>query len=292
MSFTIQNHAYLNLIFQWLSYLGNGAFFFVSGYLLRNSSLIQFYEKRLYRIYPLYLVAVAIATWKWGATLHDLIIHLFGLQMIIKPTVELPVLWFVSAIFLFYLLYPFITRDTPIETLIASATIFGAFLLLRAIIGIFDFRIFLYFIPFTIGIVFQQAEILKKVPFALSASILLPTSIYFLIKFQTWQSFGEGEIGFYVILGAMMVAFCCSMYSISQGISTKIIEKIAIGSYPVFLFHFPILYFYLDLAIHHIGNTLATALAYIVLLPIVLVGGYYVQKIEDILKNSIYKYRQ
>lgn len=125
----------------YLGLVGNGVFFFLSGYLLQTSDqlrgsggyLRRFFIKRATRIYPLYWLALAVFIVLEMSIYHsrfDLLTvssHFLGLQIFLLPVyiTEIYYYWFVSAIILFYLLYPLINYSNKLTLVcIISVLIF------------------------------------------------------------------------------------------------------------------------------------------------------------------------
>jgi|ERR1035437_716757 peptidoglycan/LPS O-acetylase OafA/YrhL len=172
--------------------MGLGLFIFISGYLLYynnhsiNSlqSLLSFYKKRLFRIFPLYwtaLVAYIVVFSVFAQKLNtsfvfphadsafghfNILIHILGLQIFLAPAYASPMLtlYFIGLIIAFYTLYPFIimfSKDAR-YILLNSFLIFIVFLLLSRTFSIIDSRFFMFFPVFVFGILTCKESLFEK----------------------------------------------------------------------------------------------------------------------------------
>jgi len=124
-----------------------GCFFFIAGYFTETSlrrsggDLRRFFLSRFVKIYPPYLVALALYLSVLGITLRerfDLIAYAAGLQFIFAGMVKpILTLWYVGAILLFYvlfgLLWKFVSKTVA---LVFTATVL--FILALASTGLSD----------------------------------------------------------------------------------------------------------------------------------------------------------
>lgn len=163
-----------------LSFLALAGFTFVSGYTIHASNsamrtredVIGFYKKRVIRVYPLYLVALAaffvcfqvlrlfppleLSPVEWT-------INVLCLQVLLAPVFTDPVftLWFVGFIVVLYLLYPVIVapaRSTR-GIILISGGIFALLAVLHFLLNIVDLRLLQYYFFFIAGIVVCRSNI-------------------------------------------------------------------------------------------------------------------------------------
>jgi len=178
----------------YLGVLGNGLFFFISGYLiyLNNNSInskadiIHFYKKRLLRIYPLYIVAVIvhviITTLISGSSYNsfEVIVSMLGLQMVFYPKfITYPFLWFIGMILIYYLIYPLIiyfSQKNWIKYLIYSCISIGLLIIFRLLTGLIGGGVFEYYFIFVAGVLSGMLNIFKS-------KYLLPLTLLSLILF-------------------------------------------------------------------------------------------------------------
>ena len=143
---------------RWLARVALALLCFLSGYLLSRSATVGnwgdvwvFYRRRLLRIYPLYFLALVLFIWSgiikenrfWpGVLLYNTLIDL-----------EVRTLWFISMIFVFYLLTPlFLWRKSEQRTLWLALGITGALSLAWFGFAQVDARLIPNFVAFAFGI--------------------------------------------------------------------------------------------------------------------------------------------
>lgn len=147
-----------------------GSFTFLSGFGLyvqksnrniNNKEKIKiFLKKRLLRIFPLYWVALIVFLicfdFYWGLDIIYLGIHFFGLQIIVAPRYGAPIwtLWFIGIIIIYYLIFIFLSYLDSLKTIIpASLVILIFFLFLHFNFNLIEYRFFLYYLMFIVGII-------------------------------------------------------------------------------------------------------------------------------------------
>ena len=145
-----------------LSFLALAGFTFVSGYTIyANNTVIRtqeditrFYRKRVLRIYPLYLVALAtfficfqVLRLSPSLDLSPIgwLINALCLQVLFAPAFTDPVftLWFIGFIVVLYLIYPAIIMfsRTTRDIILISGGIFALLAALHLLLGIVDDRL-------------------------------------------------------------------------------------------------------------------------------------------------------
>ena len=123
--------------------IGLSLFIFISGYLIYinnsdvfyNKKLLSFYKKRVFRIFPLYWLALIIFMITFNNMkpllaqqfivpdtqelfgFNNIIYHMFGLQILMAPNYSTPIftLYFVGLILMFYSIYPFINSESIVK---------------------------------------------------------------------------------------------------------------------------------------------------------------------------------
>lgn len=163
-----------------LSFLALAGFTFVSGYTIHASNsgvrtredVIGFYKKRVLRVYPLYLIALAtffvcfqmlrlfppleLSPAGWA-------INALCLQVLLAPAFTDPVftLWFVGFIMVLYLLYPVIMAPARSARgiILISGGIFALLAVLHFLLNIVDVRLLQYYFFFIAGIVASRSNI-------------------------------------------------------------------------------------------------------------------------------------
>ena len=153
-----------------------GSFTFLSGFGLYvqksnreiNSSekLFAFLRKRFLRIYPLYWIALILFfiffDFYWGMNVVYLVAHFLGLQMIVAPSFSSPIwtLWFIGIIVIYYLIFILLSYLGSIRKIIpASLIILAFFLFLHFNFNLVEYRFFVYYPTFILGIITAEIYI-------------------------------------------------------------------------------------------------------------------------------------
>jgi len=163
-----------------LSFLALAGFTFVSGYTIyANNTVIRtqeditrFYRKRVLRVYPLYLAALAaffvcFQVLRLDPPLElppaEWAINVLCLQVLLAPAFADPVftLWFVGFIMVLYLLYPVIVAPerSARGIILISGGIFALLAVLHFLLNIVDLRLLQYYVFFIAGIVAARSGI-------------------------------------------------------------------------------------------------------------------------------------
>lgn len=295
-------HEKFELFYPYLGRFGLALFTFISGYSLyinnaQISSVKAFYKKRLLRIYPLYLLALLsyfiISNFQlWQKfTVSSLVVHILGLQMLIYPYIQPDgLLWYIGMIFIFYMVYPLlITKSKIPRRLICNAGIILVLLaLLRAHFGIIEIRTFVYFPIFIAGILVAWTGIPEKLK--ISAPIFLVPLIFIRLTWLTMDAKDPINNNFIPVvssLSLMLLFFCFIFFEWVKSIelSSKIkevVRKIAVASYPMYLFHPLVLYSLKRIFSHYFNpNPIVFDLFIIsVVIPVFFITCYYIQIYE------------
>lgn len=159
---------YANQYTEALKDIALGTFVFSSGLLLarrdvqlRFGDILTFYQRRIVRIYPLYLLALilfglaGLASWPVIAKAAVLI------SSFAPPPP--PTLWFITMIMFFYLLAPFLiwAARSALGFVVWSAVLLLACLVYNTYLKPMDSRLFLLFPSFALGIYAQRARAAK-----------------------------------------------------------------------------------------------------------------------------------
>jgi peptidoglycan/LPS O-acetylase OafA/YrhL len=285
----------------YLGRVGLALFTFVSGYALYKnnvqiSSIKAFYKKRLLRIYPLYLLAlflyVILSNFKLWRTFTDatLVAHILGLQMLIYPYIQPDgLLWYIGMIFIFYGVYPFLINKskTPLKLIWNAGVILVLLTLLRVFFGIIEIRNFVYFPIFITGILTAWIGIPKKLK--ILVPIFLVPLIYIRLKWLTMDAsdpINNNAIPVVLSMSLMLIFFSLIIFEWVKSIQLSsriaaIVSKIAIASYPLYLFHPLVLYSLKSISHYLNSNPIIFDLFMIsIVIPIFIIICYYIQIYE------------
>lgn len=272
-----------------LGVVGNVMFFFVSGYVINLSNKINsvkdissFFKKRIIRIFPLYWLSLILYLYLYPTNnLFLITAHFLGLQLVFSG-LEKRMIWFIGAITVYYALYPLIIMKTQRnrDIILRSGIIFLILFLLRIKIGLFNANIFAYLPIFLTGVLTSNNKdlfnkLLSKIK-NISAMIII-ACLYWVIKTKPPMLHDDlSNTGFINMLYVHIpkVVFGVSLFFMLYWIANKyirsaniknIIEKCAVASYSIYLFH--------GFAAGIVYNYLTTILS----LPILFIVFYYIQ---------------
>ena len=147
-----------------------GSFTFLSGFglfLQKNNrginsidKLNTFVKKRILRIFPLYWIALVLFLFFFefysGMDLIYLVAHVFGMQILVAPLYSSPIwtIWFIGLIILYYLIFVVLSyMETSKKIIPVSLGIFIIALFLHFNFNLVEYRFFVYFLPFILGII-------------------------------------------------------------------------------------------------------------------------------------------
>ncbi|MCM1567450.1 MAG: acyltransferase [Dehalobacter sp.] len=310
----------------YLRTVGLGLFFFVSGYVLYHnnskfdgiSDIIKFYRKRVIRIFPLYWLAILSYVIVFGYLKYfywispdsnfsftTIIINLLGLQGILRP--GLPIMWFISVILIFYIMYPiilYISKNTKILVILTIIIIF----LMMILYAIFraDFNLmYEFFGIFMTGIIVRKISLFydsryeKYIPII---SISLFLSLLIMFKFFnggtpetvhtiTIVNVLNGLL-FILINYIFLVSICLIAYwSVKQIVPAlkskkiQIFNQVSYGAYSTYLFHIVWWEFFI-VSLNKLGinGYYSDLLMLVIALPLAFIIGYFLQKMDDSIK--------
>jgi peptidoglycan/LPS O-acetylase OafA/YrhL len=244
----------------YMALFGLSLFVFSSGFTIYlnnpNPEVKTFYLKRLWRIYPLYAVALlAYSILYFNNNLSFWAIHLFGLQCILAPQYTTPIvtLWFIGLIIVFYAVYPFIIKFSQLlkrkmlGIIISSILILSCMISIKLFFNILDSRILLFFPLFVIGILFashQKIQIRFMDP--LLAALFLISLYLFILIGSPNIIIPETSLAAYplaVVLSSSMCLTALALFHLAKQ-SEKLVKfflYLSVSSYCIYLFHRPIL---------------------------------------------------
>jgi peptidoglycan/LPS O-acetylase OafA/YrhL len=304
---------------------GLGLFVFTSGYLISYTNetfqsinqVLDFYKRRITRIYPLYWVAllINIVTFSIYVPLFDprfnymvtvnpgdyqsLIIHLLGLQVLLSPAfVDSVVFWFVGFILICYLLYPifaFISQDLK-KIVLLTLLICFIFSILNLKFHVIGYAIFEYFLLFVIGIICFKKKfignkiyikyIIASIPFLFIIIYLYNNEIFKIFSFFSNFQYGLIQLLLFnliVILGTIIASEVSEKLVKSQFIFNfkNYIEAISSASYCAYLFQGIILILISGLTQYFGISPIFHQIIIIgFTIPIIIIFSYYLQMLE------------
>ena len=273
-----------NLLTDEITNIVLGLFVVISGFLIgqtRNISTppLQFYKKRLIRIYPLYALAV-ILFYVYGINNATVSLKsLFFISMYYGPA---PLtMWFITMLFLFYLITPLLLNlvAKPVKFLLFILAILSVTLLFLIIFKTVDYRLLLYFPGFCVGIFCARYGINTKIINVWSALVLFFVGLILVfIKSDSWIFSHLKEIPLILSSSYLILAFS---YRFEDGFTkVKIVSLLSYSSFAMYLFHRPI---YVSLTGLYFPESQLFQVLYLttICLPIVAFFSWGIQKIYD-----------
>jgi len=311
----------------YLADFGIGLFCFISGYALvlgnrRITTIRQslaFMGKRIARIYPLYMPAIALFFLLFHCLgfYHEmdmtpvaptLITHLSGAQIAMATRLSpIPTLWFIGCIMLYYISYIPIASFSERKrgALAVGIAVFLAFGLLRYLCNVVEYRFFFYYPLFVVGILASRAGFgaakfpkvsiaaLLLVAASISGAILWPirAELAELGKLSKMEAafFAASHLCFVVfsVLFAGWVACAVSTRIPGKWRDRSVVVHVSIASYAVYLFHRPLLALLCGL-VQNVLQLGAVGEHVVVLgfgLPSMMVACVYMQRASDKVTN-------
>jgi len=300
--------------------LGAGLFFFISGYLLQrgypsietSSATHLFFNRRAWRIFPLYWVALLVAFLLSPLveipdisgqviSASDILVHVLGLQMVFPMSANsVRALWFIGTIVIFYLWYPVLVYRRPSigRLLLRALAVLLIMGIARAFTGLFAGEIFEYFPIFVLGVAagttdFLRADRYRSWRLALAVAAVPVIGYAYLSHSYIGILNKTGGLSLPIVLAVgeeisgRILAIFCFVFLIREAYvylaprSPYVLHLITAGtmaSYAVYIFQGPYLAVVASLA----GTPPATVFAASVAsLPVLFVACYYLQKATD-----------
>lgn len=321
-------NSFLEFNSTYIAQIGLSLFFFISGFSLyyNNNSigtfkdLINFYRKRLIRIYPLYWLAIIVTLICYsyfngflsvevgtGVSLQTLSLSLFGLQGFLSIDNQNILFWFIGVILLFYLIFPLIIRSKNIINMFTISTIiFVAFTLIRLELNVVHINYYYYYWSFVTGIAiclltynYRPSFKLNKLNYnykikKLIIEIICLISVMLLLIFINPEKFISSLYYIYVFV---FISSCLIIYFVAKkskdlfhGMTFSLISKIAFCSYAIYLFHITILFTLLVIFKKMaLTGTILNLCEIVIGISMVFILGYYIQKLEFKLRSKLRK---
>jgi len=283
---------------QELATTGLVTFFFVSGFLLAKTKKLssaekikQFYKKRFLRIYPLYFVALAaiFAVFTLGIgfmlktydySLLNFVVHSLSAQAFFFGVYDLPVMWFIGTIIIYYLIYPFIAFSNKWYTFVAAALVTLAAILYLYSLGMLDPRVLRYWPAFFLGIGIRRYSTGEKI----ISPVLLLLAFFITGLVTGFNTFVFDPKIIAIALASLAYIGLVKKKTVQRLESTPaIVTKISYSSYASYLLHIPIMGL-VSAGLIYFGVLNVYSLV-LISLPATLAIGFYVQKAYDSLQG-------
>lgn len=244
-----------NIYAQNVTYGVLGVFTLISGLMMgryKNRILsltdaMEFYKKRLLRIYPLFAISCTslfvlylLRNIQFVSSVSQYLLSMIGLSIVFSPAPQ--TVWYVSMLLLFYFLTPvflYNTKGNKLSIIIRFAVVYGVFLLLSVMkIASVDERLFMLFPVYCIGLMMNTETISKKCTNRLRLWVGI---IAFLGMSAVQTQLGEMAAGIKIVYTIGVIVFF-SMFvmeigTIIPGRLEALLGKISYASMCAYLFH-------------------------------------------------------
>jgi peptidoglycan/LPS O-acetylase OafA/YrhL len=222
-----------------------GIFIFVSGFTLTRScgeveglsDIGVYLKKRIIRIYPLYLTALIFSVATAQITGKQFLAAVFFLNAILN--MHITVFWFVTMIFIFYLLLPLVLyRFSAAKALLISFSFIATCITLNKYVGLMDLRLAYYFPIFIFGVFCARYEPVFQ--FMQKRGWVLPSVIFLLGLTYIFTSFKAPWFKHVYIVGALIFAVA-PLIALGETFSrlgkSKLLVRLSYASFCMYLFH-------------------------------------------------------
>ena len=265
-----------------------GLFVFISGFLLSlrydiNTflSVKKFYIKRILRLYPMYLISLTIFWIAQKIELHTYVKSIFLVNTITND--RLLTLWFVSMIFLFYLLTPiFLWSYSKFKVITITILVFIGLIFINSETGYVDIRLPQYLIIFSFGIIVAREDTVK---FIIVKKLATLFSLIFLFIFLSLVEINTtNQLSLLFLKLFVILSFIPLLFTITNRIvhlfPLEIILKLSYSSFSMYLIH----RFIFKLGVIAFQpETLFISCVYLlgILLPLTILLSYWYQRTYD-----------
>ncbi|MBI4826336.1 MAG: acyltransferase family protein [Nitrospirae bacterium] len=249
---------------------------FISGFVLTlkydHFSTVReaavFFKKRILRIYPLYVFALALFFFSSLITYNQLLSGVFLSNSLFNT--ELKTLWFVTMIIIYYVILAALLHTYSMKrTLLVSVAFFFCSILLHLVFDLIDIRFIYYFVPFIAGVISAKHRSIymflknRAVAFVSISLILLSNYIPDFLH-RDW--FGH----FYYIAAIFFSISPLIVLSdiVAVKINKNIIFKFSYASYCMYILHRIIYWMLLEIYVPG-SNILTLAYLFFAGLPVI-----------------------
>ncbi len=223
-----------------------GIFVFISGYLLyKNNGYVNdpggvqtYIKKRFLRIYPLYVLTLALFTLFSFISWKSLLVHSLFLNIPINKS--MPTLWFVSMICCFYLFFPLAARNRSMSgTICLTGTLYLMFSIVHFTTNLIDIRLITYLPLFTFGMLSAKEDWVEGF-FRQTSVRFLSLAASGLLAFAFLRT-NDGSVMSLLLRTAFTVCAMPLMTALgaagARATSRRLYARIACASFCMYLFH-------------------------------------------------------
>ena len=276
-----------------LSFCALGLFVFLSGYLLASRYRLEslrdvgrFYLRRVVRIYPLYALALAGFAWLGLIDGRTFVRSLFLANMFVGP--KLLTLWFVTMIFVLYLVAPlYLVAYRGRRNLALTAALYAG-LLVWALRGRgVNMNLPLYLPAFAAGIAVARAERLRNwlgSPWTAAGGFLCFLALFFLYR-GIRDPLANVLVADLIVFSILPLCWWAGR-ALARVLPRRPVLFLRYSSFCLYLFHRPV--FHTGIA-WYMPTTVGASVLYLwgALLPAAILLAYGVQRLYDFVLDRL-----
>ena len=286
-------------IFNTLTCVALGAFVFISAFLLASRSAVAnwddvktFLNRRFWRVYPLFFLTLVAFLLKDTISPRQFVGGALLLTMLTGRIIL--TLWFVTMLFLFYLLTPlYLWRSSLLKTALLTLGLSGVLIAVHRATGRVDLRLPMYLLIFGIGIATAQKPALWASfsrPWAISAGLVIFALIsHFALGDKPHSHPKNAQEIFWVVLAVTSILpfLLAASRAAARWIPTNLLLALSYGSFAMYLLHRltyrPLLNLYEPPTV-----PLMLLYAAFVMIPVTFLLAFWVQKGYDAALNRFF----
>lgn len=276
-----------------LSFCALGLFVFLSGYLLASRYRLEslrdvgrFYLRRVVRIYPLYALALAGFAWLGLIDGRTFVRSLFLANMFVGP--KLLTLWFVTMIFVLYLVAPlYLVAYRGRRNLALTAALYAGLLVWTLRGRGVNMNLPLYLPAFAAGIAVARAERLRSWlgrPRTAAGGFLCFSALFFVYR-GIRNPLANVLVADLVIFAVLPICWWAGR-ALARVLPRRPVLFLSYSSFCLYLFHRPV--FHTGIA-WYMPTTIGASVLYLwgALLPAAILLAYGVQRLYDLVLDRL-----
>ena len=249
------------------------------------SDVMDFYKKRVIRIYPLFLLSAVslylihmLVGINYVDSLKQLILTILGLSSLLSN--EPQTIWYIGMLISFYVFTPFVNRLVKTEMKILFLTIGMIILIVLNIFNIPSNNVLLYYPVYAIGLVLA-----KKIDYSAKINIwlLLFNIIIFIICCLIKANLNLFIINYICMFALIYILICVGKIIAQSKCVSNLLALVSYSSMVAYLFHRQFFG-----GLEYIFGKYQVWFAYLVALPFLLLISYCIQFIYDKLLRLIF----
>lgn len=289
-------HYYTDAATLSLVYSSLGVFTFLSAFLLSSKynfankiEIIQFYKKRVIRIWPLFALSSFALYFIHFNDLPSTLKGLIGLSPFWEPAPT--TMWYVAMLITLYFLTPFVVQGSVLRQCIKVVLVISLVGIIQIVFKTVVPKTFIYYTIYMIGLLIGRNAFEPTMRFLSSKKVIFITVVWiilFIIVCVTGNNllkFLSGFVGIVVIMN-----FCILISNIfcTRHRFVKIITTLSYSTFCAYLFHREVIWLMLRIKTLDSGWPIFLEVL-LIGVPLTFVIAYHIQRLYDSFTNRIIK---